>query len=342
MRKKSNKKTHEKIHEESLSNTDLNQSVSLSLDNQLEDSHPVLRVLSLEEILTIEVPERTFLLDPWLPSQGLVMIYAERGVGKTWFALWVAFAVASGTQFMGWDAPNPRGVLYIDGEMPLPLLKERIQILVDSNGFEQSVPIGFLTSDIQNSPIPDISTEEGKKQINALLDGVGLVVLDNLSTLVRSGRENEAEAWLPVQEWILYLRAKGKSVIFVHHAGKNGKQRGSSRREDVLDTVIFLKRPVNYNPSDGSHFEVHFEKARSVLGDAVKPTECRLFTGGVGHLEWSHKSLEASTHEKVLDMYNEGMSQKEIAEMLEINKATVSKHIKRGKRNGEVSKIEDI
>ena len=60
----------------------------------------------------------------------------------------------------------------------------------------------------------------------------------------------------------------------------------------------------------------------------------------VGSGIWrSHKSLEASTHEKVVDMYNEGMSQK-IAEILEINKATVSKHIKRG--NVEVSKIEDI
>ncbi len=59
-------------------------------------------------------------------------------------------------------------------------------------------------------------------------------------------------------------------------------------------------------------------------------------------MEWSHKSLEASTHEKVVDTYNEGMSQKKIAEILEINKATVSKHIKRGKRNGEVFKIEDI
>ena len=75
MRKKSNKKTHEKIYEESLSNTDLNQSVSLGLNNQLGDSHPVLRVLSLEEILTIEVPERTFLLDPWLPTQGLSLIH---------------------------------------------------------------------------------------------------------------------------------------------------------------------------------------------------------------------------------------------------------------------------
>ena len=180
MRKKSNKKTHAKIHEESLLNTDLNQSVSLGLNNQFGDSHPVLRVLSLEEILTIEVPERTFLLDPWLPTQGLAMIYAARDTGKTWFALGVAFAVASGTQFMGWNAPNPKGVLYIDGEMPLALLKERIQNLVDSNGYELSAPIGFLTSDIQDFTIPDISKTEGQKQINHLLEGVGLVVLDNL------------------------------------------------------------------------------------------------------------------------------------------------------------------
>ena len=65
------------------------------------------------------------------------MIYAERGV-ENMVCSWGTFVVASGTQFMGWNAPNPRGALYIDGEMPLPLLKERIQILVDSNGFATS------------------------------------------------------------------------------------------------------------------------------------------------------------------------------------------------------------
>ena len=115
------------MHEESRSNTDLNQSIKLDGKSHIEDNHPVLKVLSLEEILTIEVPERTFLLEPWLPSQGLAMIYAERGVGKTWFALGGALAVASGKKFMVWNAPHPRGVLYIDGEMPLAMLKERIK-----------------------------------------------------------------------------------------------------------------------------------------------------------------------------------------------------------------------
>ena len=59
-------------------------------------------------------------------------------------------------------------------------------------------------------------------------------------------------------------------------------------------------------------------------------------------MEWSHKSLEASTHVKVIQMFNEGTSQKGIAEMLELHKTTVSKHIKRGNRNGEISRNEDI
>ncbi len=37
-------------------------------------------------------------------------------------------------------------------------------------------------------------------------------------------------------------------------------QRGTSRREDVLDTVIQLKRPKDYEPEDGGRFEVHFTK----------------------------------------------------------------------------------
>ena len=53
---------------------------------------------------------------------------------------------------------------------------------------------------------------------------------------------------MPVQEWILQLRRRGISVLIVHHAGKGGDQRGTSAKEDVLDTVIKLSRPDDYNP----------------------------------------------------------------------------------------------
>ena len=108
--------------------------------------------------------------------------------------------------------------------------------------------------------LPDLASDEGQAAIEAALGDAKLVVLDNLSSLVRSGRENEADTWQPVQDFLLRLRRKGVSVLLIHHAGKGGQQRGTSRREDVLDTVISLRRPADYQPSEGARFEVHIEK----------------------------------------------------------------------------------
>jgi putative DNA primase/helicase len=98
-------------------------------------------------------------------------------------------------------------------------------------------------------------------------------VLDNLSTLFANGSESASDAWGPMQNWLLKLRRRGVSVLFVHHTGTNGRQRGTSRREDVLDTVIALRRPENYSPDQGARFEVHFEKLRHRVGEFGQPFE---------------------------------------------------------------------
>ena len=46
---------------------------------------------------------------------------------------------------------------------------------------------------------------------------------------------------------------------------------------------------------------------------------------------------EASTFEKVCRLNNEGMSQGEIADELEINKSTVSRHVKRGREERKIN-----
>ncbi len=63
------------------------------------------------------------LINPIIPEKGLVMLYAPRGVGKTYVALTIALAVATGeTMFNGkWKAEQPAKVLFVDGEMPYPL-----------------------------------------------------------------------------------------------------------------------------------------------------------------------------------------------------------------------------
>jgi hypothetical protein len=53
------------------------------------------------------------------------MLYSKRGVGKTFIALSIAYAVASGGKCLRWESPKPRRVLLIDGEMPLETLQSR-------------------------------------------------------------------------------------------------------------------------------------------------------------------------------------------------------------------------
>ena len=303
--------------------------------------HP-LNVLTIEELLKKEIPPRKNLLTPWLPSQGLCMIYSKRGLGKTWLALEIAYAVSSGGRFLNWEAEYSQGVLYIDGEMPLSLMQERLSQIENSRGKKIGGLLKILSPDAQEFGIPDLSTREGQEKIDELMgDEIRLVVLDNLSTLIRSGKESESDSWLPVQEWVLRLRSKGKSVLLIHHAGKGGQQRGTSRREDVLDTVIALREPENYNPESGACFEVHFEKNRGLYGNEIKPFEAHLESllnnDGEKSINWKCMSLEDSTFEKVCRLSIDGLSNTEITQELSIHKSTVSRHINRGKNEGKIS-----
>jgi hypothetical protein len=77
------------------------------------------------DLLQREFPARELLLSPWLPSKGLAMVFAERGIGKTWVGLNIAHATAGGGGFLRWRASRPSRVVYIDGEMPAGVLKDR-------------------------------------------------------------------------------------------------------------------------------------------------------------------------------------------------------------------------
>jgi len=297
---------------------------------------PRAKTLTIEELMNYTFPVKEKILDPWLDTQGLAMAHAWRGVGKTHFSLGVGYAVVSAGVFLRWQAHNPRGVLFVDGEMPGAVIQERLARLIKSSEKEPMAAFKIITPDIQPYGMPDIATDEGQQMIEDHLDGISLIILDNLSTLVRSGRENEGDSWLPVQEWILRLRARGLSCLFIHHDGKGGIQRGTTRKEDVLDTVIGLKRPGDYRPDEGARFEVHFEKSRGVHGDAVKPFEASLITHD-NYQEWHMKDLEQSLSERVAALFKEGVPQNEIHEMLGVTRGAVAKAKKRAGNQGLLS-----
>jgi hypothetical protein len=106
-----------------------------------------LRSLTVEELFQLHVEPREMILHPFLPVQGLSMLYSQRGVGKTFIGLGIAVAVASGGSFLCWAAPQPRRVLYVDGEMPLATLRERLASIVSGSKTElQPESLRIITS----------------------------------------------------------------------------------------------------------------------------------------------------------------------------------------------------
>ena len=229
----------------------------------LQPAHDQFRPLALPAFFALDIRPRGMVLDPIIPEKGLVMIYAARGTGKTHIALGIAHAVASGTGFLRWHAAKPRRVLLVDGEMPAIALRERLQSIV-GDAIEPPALLQVLAGDLIDGGIGNLAAAEVQAKLEPWLDGVDLLILDNLSSLTAGLREDSV-GWTPLQEWLLGLRRRGPSVLIVHHAGKGGDQRGTSRREDVLDTSICLRHSSDYAPSEGARFEIHIEKCRGVL-----------------------------------------------------------------------------
>lgn len=285
---------------------------------------PALVSLDMGEFLSMPIPERGFLLSPVLPVQGIGIMYAPRGIGKTFAALSVAVAVASGGAVFNWRAPMPKKTLYVDGEMPATSMQSRLTALVSG----MSVPplalknLSLITPDLQPCPMPDLSTMSGQMMLEPFLKGVDMVVLDNIATLCRTGKENESQSWQTMQAWLLELRRRGITVLLIHHAGKSGDQRGTSAREDIMDTVISLRRPREYSMAEGARFEVHLTKARGILGDDAKPFEANLVTEG-NVLQWHIKELEDVELEELKRLLSEGYSVRDCAEEMGKSKSAI-------------------
>lgn len=292
----------------------------------------------VRDVMEYTFKTRECLLSPWLRTQSLNMVHAWRGVGKTHFSLNVAYAVASGGSWLTWKAAVPRKVLYLDGEMPGASIQTRLAAIGLATDVEP--PPGYLrilTPDMQPDGItPNLATAEGREAVNGMIEpDTALIVVDNLSALVRgAGRENDADSWDSIATWALQLRARGHAVLFVHHSGKSGAQRGTSKREDILDSVLCLKRPADYDMREGARFEIHFEKGRDDKGDDVAPIEANLVESPGGSARWVHGKVEDAELRRAAELKNDGVLQADIAEALGKTRHQVTRLIRRAHAAG--------
>jgi hypothetical protein len=285
-----------------------------------------------------ESPKPTeFIINPFLPMQGIAFIYAATGLGKTLFTLNLAYAIAGGGSFLKYFCPLPRCVLYVDGEMAYNQLHSRImQISKQQGELDFKNNLMFLTPD-KLSPfrVPMIDDPIGQEIYVKIIQkyNFDLIIFDNLSMLT-SLDENKANEWKPVQDWFLYLRSLGKSIITLHHSGKdtNG-YRGSSRMLDCADTAISLQ-PVNQDGLEdenvkGKKFKIVYQKARAFGGKDALPFEVTLENS-----IWTYRSMDQTDMDKVIEMFGMGMKQRDISKELILSLSKVNRLLKKARQLG--------
>ena len=301
---------------------------------------PALRVLTLGNLIETDLPEREHLVSPWLRNAESALVYAPTGVGKSMFALSLALAMAGGGEYLGWECPTPRNVLYVDGEMHISDIKDRAQGLLDRVSIIDRDRawnnLRFAARQYQEPDFmfPSIATEDGKQMILDLADDCDLVILDNLSTLASLRDENKASEFVPVMGLLMSLKQADKACILVHHSGKKGTSyRGSSMLATTFEVIIGLKPRDDAKARSGTSFTIEWEKYRGEPDSRCSPMDVWLDREG-----WHFESSAEDEVGLMLTELRQGDygNQGELAKALGWSPAKLSRTKRRAIQTGQI------
>lgn len=290
------------------------------------------KIVNATELCKMPLPDITWILYPFIQSKGIALLYAERGVGKTFMALAIACAAASGFDFLNFQPSKKKyKVLYIDGEMAAKDIQVRLNRLVAGfaaeNKHVDTENIDFFCADLQTNDIgmPNLSTSDGQRALEPYLQDKDLIILDNVYFLYKPDKENDADSWQAFNTWSQNQRTKNRSILWIHHTGKDKARgpRGSSAIETILNTSLSMENDENHKQSHGAVVHMEYTKTRGVAGDAVKDVYARLENVGQNGLRWVHtKNKKTKQSDIVKELRDQDKTFREIEESTGISKST--------------------
>jgi len=316
-----------------------------------------LKAMTLEQLAATRFPEREFIIEPWIRDGESVMLYAAAGLGKSMFAMSLALTVAGGGEFLGWNAPKARRVLYLDGEMHIQDIQQRALMLADALGegtldkaqaFKNMTIIARQYQE-HGTSFPDLAQEEGRERFLELArqgtDGkpYDLIILDNLSTLATIEDENAPSAFNGVIPFLMQLKQAGIACMLVHHTGKGSNSstyRGHSKMATTFEAMICMEKLDAAPEQYGTAFKMKWDKYRGERCDAMIERKAWLASTGDGKCrKWDYELLE---DEKILRMCAllrslQYVNQKELAVALGSNGTAISRLKRKAIADGYIS-----
>ena len=283
-----------------------------------------------EDLSSADLKEQKLIVGDWWHEGDLGYIYGARGLGKTWLSMLLAKGLALKTKAGPWDVYDEHKVLYLDGENAAKEMKKRTTMLG-----KPTENLVYATHQILFERINGVMNIADIELQTAIYDycvasSVDIVFLDNLSCLATGIDENAGGDHEKLLPWLLQLRRANISVAFVHHAGRGGKMRGHSKREDAAAWIIKLIGATG-DEQHGAQFTTTFEKYRGCENQPKSYEWC--FRQVNGELDLIVKELgNLAVFRELVESGLESCT--DIAEEMGFSKAYVCKLAKRAESEG--------
>ncbi len=313
-----------------------NAEVSIKSLVEIPNDNPAV-VVGFKSLLDRECAPQDFAIEPLLTNRGTGEIFAPRGMGKSMIATWMAMEIATGADMLWgghrgagghWPVSRRFRQLYVYGEMDESEVQSRARTFARMKGTDVPTDeqLGTMCMDYQKGWRPKISSARDRRFIEDRLFGGGYegLWLDNLSTLWPSSSEAEGERDAILADWYADLNQRGIWVIWLHHAGKSGQQRGGSAKEDMLSFVLKLSTPGNYKQCEQLRVECHVDKHRhkSISPTSLSPFEIQLTRDAHGSPAWVTRPAKEAQRKAAFEMFKNEMPTMLVAQDLGISRAT--------------------
>jgi hypothetical protein len=204
---------------------------------------------------TNDIMARTFAPINWVVpgyiSEGFLVLAGRQKLGKTWLAIDMALAVATGGVAIGSIMCEQGDVLYIDMENGPRRIQSRINTLFPD---ERNRPDLSRLEWVTEAPQLDAGFVNELERWRRSVSEPRFVIIDVLQrikpagSLARNAYENDYSTWAPLQHW---ATSNGIAVLGLHHTKKGGADdplealSGSNGLGACADTTLVLDSDQN-------------------------------------------------------------------------------------------------
>jgi hypothetical protein len=186
------------------------------------------------ELAALEIPEPDWLIEGWLPA-GLTILAGAPSTGKSFLAMDISLAVATGGMALGSKAPQLTAVLYLGADSRFKTLQRRFIRICAGRAIEW--PANWFLDE----RLFDLSDGKAVARLSAQIQEreIGLVVIDTLRRYTTVDENDSSQVAGVISILRELAQRTGVSILLVHHMRKPRDGQEGSRLEDVMGSVAW-------------------------------------------------------------------------------------------------------